>query len=276
MSTAALFHVKDNFQLSEENADLRLSLGDSESKSKLADKAADKLHIIDLAEQLAEYQNILYAQKKHKVLVILQGMDTSGKDGTVRAVFGQINPSGSRSISFKAPTSDELAHDFLWRIHAHVPALGEIVVFNRSHYEDVLISKVHAWINAEECQRRYAHINDFERMLSETGTLILKFFLHISKDEQKKRLEERLADPDKHWKINEQDLAERQFWNDYQSTYQNAINATNTKHAPWYVIPANSKTQRNLAIAEIVGEKMRELKLSYPSGKPNLSALKLE
>lgn len=239
-------------------------------------KEAMRLKAGSLSEKIAVFQDILYAQHQHKLLVILQGMDTSGKDGTVKAVFGQLNPAGVRSVSFKAPTTAELSHDFLWRIHQQVPAVGEVVIFNRSHYEDVLITKVHGWIDGAECKRRYAHINAFERMLSETGTTILKFFLHISKDEQKLRLEERIADPSKHWKFDPQDLNERKFWGDYQGAYQDAIRATHTEHAPWHIIPANSKTQRNLAIAHIVTEKLAEMSLAYPAENPALYKLKVE
>lgn len=239
-------------------------------------KEAMKLKTGGLSEKIAAFQDIFYAQHQHKLLVILQGMDTSGKDGTVKAVFGQLNPAGVRSVSFKAPTAIELAHDFLWRIHQQVPAAGEVVIFNRSHYEDVLITKVHAWIDDAECKQRYAHINAFERMLSETGTTILKFFLHISKDEQKLRLEERIADPNKHWKFDPQDLSERKFWNDYQGAYQDAIRTTHTEHAPWHIIPANSKTQRNFAIAHIVSEKLAAMGLAYPAENPALYKLKVE
>jgi PPK2 family polyphosphate:nucleotide phosphotransferase len=249
------------------------------SKRPFADvgtKEAMKIKTGNLGEKIAAYQDILYAQHQHKLLVILQGMDTSGKDGTVKTVFGQLNPAGVRSVSFKAPATIELAHDFLWRIHQQVPAAGEVVIFNRSHYEDVLITKVHGWIDVAECKRRYAHINAFERMLSETGTTILKFFLHISKDEQKLRLEERIADPSKHWKFDPQDLNERKFWDDYQSAYQDTIRATHTEHAPWHIIPANSKTQRNFAIANVVTEKLAEMGLAYPAENPALYKLKVE
>ena len=242
----------------------------------LGTKEAMRLETGSLSEQIAVFQDMLYAQHQHKLLVILQGMDTSGKDGTVKAVFGQLNPAGVRSVSFKAPSATELAHDFLWRIHQHVPAAGEVVIFNRSHYEDVLITKVHAWIDEAECKRRYAHINAFERMLSETGTTILKFFLHISKDEQKQRLEARIADPNKHWKFDPQDLSERKLWADYQATYQDAIRATHTEHAPWHIIPADSKTQRNLAIAHIVADKLAAMELAYPAANPAYYKLKVD
>lgn len=239
------------------------------------DKAQDKLLVEDLAKQISDLQEILYAQRKHKILIVLQGMDTSGKDGTVRGVFGKIDPLGVNSVAFKAPTLEEKSHDFLWRVHQHVPAQGELTIFNRSHYEDVLITRVHDWIDNAECKRRYAHIRDFERMLAETGTVILKFFLHISSKEQKSRLEERIADPQKHWKFDPDDLKERQYWRAYQRLYEKAIRETDADHAPWYVIPADSKTHRNLAIASIVLETLHCLKPDYPPGNPDYAQLKV-
>lgn len=261
------FRAKKNQKVSDADAAAKpLSSGD---------KARDKAHVDELAGQIAELQEILYAERKHKILIVLQGMDTSGKDGTVRGVFGKIDPLGVSSISFKAPTPTEKAHDFLWRIHQQVPGQGDVVIFNRSHYEDVLITRVHDWIDDKECKRRYAHIRDFERMLTETGTIILKFFLHISSDEQKIRLEERIANPDKHWKFDPEDLKERAYWKNYQQYYAEAINETNTDYAPWYVIPSDSKTHRNLAIASIVLEVLTHLKPAYPPGNPEYAKLKV-
>lgn len=240
------------------------------------DKAADKLKVQDIAAQIGEQQAILYAGHQKKILVVLQGMDTSGKDGAVNGVFGSVNPQGMRVVSFKAPSALELQRDYLWRIHQQVPMQGELVVFNRSHYEDVLITRVHQWIDADECERRYAHINDFERLLCDSGTVMLKFFLHISKQEQRKRLQERVDDPTKHWKFDLQDLAERKYWLDYQKAYSQAIQATNTDHAPWYVIPADSKTHRNLAIASIVLETLNDMQLVYPAAKKELAGLQVK
>lgn len=240
------------------------------------DKMHDKEAVLQLAEQIAALQNLFYAEHKRKLLIVLQGMDSAGKDGTVTGVFGRIDPLGIRSIAVKAPSNSELEHDYLWRIHQQVPAQGEIVIFNRSHYEDVLITRVHGWIDEKECMRRYAQIRDFERMLSETGTVVLKFFLHISKDEQKIRLQERLADPDKHWKFDPQDLVERQSWDEYQHAYEQAIRETDAEHAPWYVIPADSKTHRNQAIASIMVEVMTQMRLAYPAPNPEFAKLKVE
>jgi PPK2 family polyphosphate:nucleotide phosphotransferase len=270
-STSALLRASSNLKIKDADASLRV-VG-SQSEDRAAAKAEDKVATQLLANQISELHNIFYAQKKHKLLIVLQGIDTSGKDGTMRGVFGSLSPLGVRTVAFKAPTPVELEHDYLWRIHNEMPRTGEIAIFNRSHYEDVLVTKVHHWIDDEECARRYAQIRDFERMLAETGTVILKFFLHISKDEQKRRLQERIADEDKHWKFDPQDLVEREHWNEYQSAYERAIIETDKAHAPWFVIPADSKTKRNLAIAQIVVEKLTELKLSYPPGKPEFSKI---
>ena len=239
-------------------------------------KAQDRAQTVSLTEQIAVFQAMLYAQRRQKVLLVLQGMDTAGKDGTISAMFNHINPMGLRAVSFKAPTDIELAHDYLWRVHQQVPVRGEIAIFNRSHYEDVLVTRVHQLIDEKECKRRYAQICDFERMLSETGTVIVKVFLHISKEEQRERLQERLDDPDKQWKFDANDLVQRKSWEEYQRAYEQAIRATDADHAPWYVVPANSKTQRNLVVASLLLETLQNLALSFPAPDPKLSALKVE
>ena len=268
MKVSARFRPGKSFKVSDAEA--------TEKPLSSGDKAKDKLATESLATEIAKLQDVFYAEQQRKILVVLQGMDTSGKDGTVKGVFGQIDTLGIRSVAFKAPTAAERAHDYLWRVHAQAPGVGELVIFNRSHYEDVLITRVHDWIDDAECKRRYAQIRDFERMLAETGTVILKFFLHISKDEQKRRLEDRIADPQKHWKFDLQDLEERKFWPAYQTYYGKAIAETDADHAPWYVIPADSKTQRNLAIATIVLETLQQMKLAYPPAKPELAKLVIE
>lgn len=235
---------------------------DKSERTGSKEKNAEDLNT--LAIEINAQQNILYAEGKRKVLLILQGMDASGKDGTIRHVFSECNPQGIRLASFKTPTGEELAHDYLWRIHQQVPKAGELVIFNRSHYEDVLIVKVHDWIDDAECQRRYAHINDFERMLTETGTTIIKCFLHISKDEQKKRMQQRLQDPAKSWKFSHNDLEERKLWSNYMEAYALAIKATSTDHAPWYIIPADSKTNRNLLISRLLLATLKNMKLTFP------------
>ncbi len=240
------------------------------------DKSQDKEALTALALEVDELQNLLYANRKHRLLVVLQGLDTSGKDGTVRGVFSGTTPLGVHAIGWKAPSEDELAHDYLWRIHQRVPAVGEIVVFNRSHYEDVLVPVVNGWITAEQTSQRYAQINDFERLLTETGTVVLKFMLHISKDEQRVRLQERVDDPAKNWKFSLGDLAVRKQWDAYQTAYAAAISATGTPWAPWTVVPADSKTHRNLMIAALVVRALRELKMQPPPADPALAKLKIE
>ena len=227
-------------------------------------KEEDSIELTQLATEINALQDILHAEGKRKILLILQGMDASGKDGTVRHVFSECDPLGIRLASFKTPSSEELAHDYLWRVHQVVPRAGELVIFNRSHYEDVLIVKVHDWINDAECERRYAQINDFERLLAETGTTIIKFFLNISKEEQKARMQERLAEPSKTWKFNPGDLKERELWPQYMQAYEQAIKATSTEYAPWYVIPADSKTNRNLLISRLLLDTLKNMKLKYP------------
>ena len=240
------------------------------------DKQADQDRIAQLSTELDLEQDIFYAEHRRKVLVVLQGMDTSGKDGTVRSVFRSFDPLGIRVVSFKAPTPEELARDYLWRVHQQVPRAGEIVLFNRSHYEDVLITRVHGWIDDDECERRYRQIRAFETLLTETGTTIVKCFLHISKDEQKARLEARLADPQKQWKFDPTDLAERKHWKAYMDAYESAIAATSTPECPWYIVPADSKTHRNLMVAEILSEVFRQLKPAYPPPQPDLAKVKIE
>jgi PPK2 family polyphosphate:nucleotide phosphotransferase len=240
------------------------------------DKLKDKAATAALALELDALQNLLYADHRYKVLVVLQGTDSSGKDGTVRGVFGQMSPLGVHTVGWKAPSDEERAHDYLWRIHQRLPALGEVTIFNRSHYEDVLVPVVNGWITPEQTQQRYAHINHFERMLVETGTVVLKFLLHISKDEQRTRLQERLDDPTKRWKFSMGDLEVRKQWGDYQKAYSAAIAATGTAWAPWTIVPADSKTHRNLMIATVVKQALQKLKLAYPSGDPALSKLRVE
>ena len=239
-------------------------------------KALDNERTAGLIARISDLQDRLYALREHKVLLVLQGMDTSGKGGLVRALFSGVNPMGVRAAAFKAPTDAELAHDYLWRVHQHVPVKGEIAIFNRSHYEDVLITLVQDMIDKAECQRRYAQIRDFERMLSETGTVILKIFLHISKDEQRGRLQERLDDPDRQWKFDPNDIAQRKKWDAYQRAYETTLRETDADHAPWYVVPANSKTQRNLVVASLLLETLQAMKLGYPAPDPKLSSYKVE
>ncbi|MBN2548288.1 MAG: polyphosphate kinase 2 family protein [Anaerolineales bacterium] len=230
----------------------------------------------ELTDELEVLQELLYAEHKHKVLVVLQAMDTGGKDGVIRHVFEGVNPVGVRVASFKVPTPIELDHDYLWRVHQQTPGRGEIVIFNRSHYEDVLVVRVHELVSEEVWKKRYDQINEFERTLAEEGTLILKFFLHITKKEQKERLEARLEDPTKQWKFAVGDLDERKLWPQYQKAYEDVLSRTSTKWAPWYVVPSNRKWYRNLVIATIMVEALKKLKMEYPKPKDDLTGIVIE
>jgi PPK2 family polyphosphate:nucleotide phosphotransferase len=236
---------------------------DDTSLLKQGKKAAEE-ELPGILEQLAEAQELLFAGHKQKLLVVLQGMDTSGKDGAIRHVMRGFNPQGTRVVSFRKPSEEELEHDFLWRVHAKVPARGEAVVFNRSHYEDVLVVRVHNLVPPSEWKKRYDQIIAFERMLYENGTTILKFFLHIGPDEQRKRLQARLDDPKKCWKFQHGDLEERKFWMDYMRAYQDALSKTSTEWAPWYIVPANKKWYRNHLIGTVLAHRLKELDLKYP------------
>ena len=227
-------------------------------------KAEAQERLAAIVERLAEIQELLFAGHNRKLLIVLQGIDTSGKDGTIRHVMRGFNPQGTRVVSFRRPSEEELDHDFLWRVHAKVPARGETVVFNRSHYEDVLIVRVHNLVPKAVWAQRYDQINAFERMLSENGTVILKFFLHISREEQRERLQARVDDPKKCWKFQRGDLEERKFWKDYMRAYEDALSKTSTEWAPWYIVPANQKWYRNHLVGSIVAKTMDKLHLEYP------------
>jgi len=217
-----------------------------------------------LTGALAVLQELLYAEHQQKVLIVLQAMDTGGKDGTIRRVFEGVNPQGVRVASFKAPGVSELDHDYLWRIHEQMPAKGEIVIFNRSHYEDVLIVRVHQLVSPDVWKARYEQINAFERMLTQEGTTILKFFLHISPEEQKTRLRARLEDETKQWKYNPGDLKERQLWKQYMQAYEDVLNKTSTEYAPWYIVPADRKWYRDWVVATVIVETLVSLNMRYP------------
>ena len=217
-----------------------------------------------LGARIDQLQDVLYAEGKRAVLVVLQGRDTSGKDGTIRKVFGPLDPLGIAISSFKAPTPVELAHDFLWRVHQAVPPRGYIGVFNRSHYEDVLVVRVHELVPEKVWRPRYAQIEQFERILTENGVTILKFFLHISKEEQRQRLLARREDPTKYWKFSPGDLKERDRWDDYTAAYEEALARTSTPEAPWYIVPADKKYVRDLLVAQVVVDAMERMNLEYP------------
>ena len=233
-------------------------------------------HLEKVLRRLDGIQYLLYAEKQHALLVVLQSMDAGGKDGAVRHVMSGLNPQGCRVTSFKAPTAEEAGHDFLWRVHKAVPSKGEIGIFNRSHYEDVLIARVHQLVPESVWSKRYDQINDFEKALTESNVTILKFFLHISKEEQKGRFEERLEDKTKRWKISPADFEERKRWGEYQKAYEVALSRCSTPWAPWYIIPADKKWFRNLAVSHIMLRALEGLKMKYPKAAFDLSKFKLK
>jgi PPK2 family polyphosphate:nucleotide phosphotransferase len=238
------------------------------------DDAKDLLE--DLNKELEDLQELLYAEHKQKVLIVLQGMDTSGKDGTIRHVFEGVNPQGVKVASFKVPTPKELDHDYLWRVHDKVPGKGEIVIFNRSHYEDVLVVRVHELVPEKVWSRRYAQINEFERMLAEEGATIRKIFLHIDLDEQKERLQARLDEPHKRWKFSKGDLRERKLWPHYIQAYEDVLTNTSTEWAPWYIVPANRKWYRNIVVASLIVDTLKSLNMQYPQPEEGLDEIKID
>ncbi len=246
---------------------------DASFHGKHADQNAASTAIAKNVQRLHDLQILLYADHRRSVLVCLQGLDAAGKDGTIAHVFSAVNPQGVDVAQFKVPTPQEQAHDFLWRIHQRTPAAGQIAIFNRSHYEDVLVARVHGTMPESVWSRRYDRINEFEKNLVDRGTAILKFYLHISPDEQLRRFESRLKDPRRTWKISEADYAERKFWPAYVEAYEDVFHKTSTKHAPWYVVPANNKWFRNLAVSAIIVEALDALGLSLPKPSVDLEAI---
>jgi len=240
------------------------------------DKKSAKAKTKEYSDRLKELEYVLYAENRRSLLVVLQAIDAGGKDGAIRHVMGPLNPQSCRVTSFKTPTEEDLAHDFLWRVHRAVPRHGQIGIFNRSHYEDVLIVRVHNLAPKKVWSRRYRQINDFERLLADSNTTIVKFFLHISKDEQLERFRARLEDPNKHWKASPADFEERKFWDDYMAAFEEALSRCSHKHAPWYVIPANHKWFRNLAISEILVRTMEGMNLKFPEPAFDVSSIVLE
>jgi len=237
---------------------------DPDDASLVKDKEHAVKRFLALQSRLAELQELLFATHETKVLIVLQGMDTAGKDGVIRHVVASFNPQGTRVESFKQPTEEELDHDFLWRVHRKVPGNGEVVVFNRSHYEDVLVVRVHDLVPKNIWKQRYGQIKEFERTLADNGTLIVKFFLHITKDEQRKRLQRRLEDRTKRWKFKKGDLTERKLWKEYQRAYEDALSKTSTQWAPWHIVPANHKWYRDYVVASILVDAIERLRLKYP------------
>ena len=255
----------DRVKLSKYDADDTLGWEKDHKMKSSLEKAVEKLDSL---------QYVLYAERKRALLIVLQGLDTGGKDGTIRHVMSGVNPQGCKVTPFKVPAGEETDHDFLWRIHNAVPGYGYIGIFNRSHYEDVLVVRVHDIVPKSRWSRRYEQINNFEEFLTRNNVKILKFFLHISKDEQKKRLMDRIDDPDKHWKISEADFNERRFWNDYTAAYEDALTKCSTHVAPWYVIPSNKKWFRNLAVSHIIAETLEEMDPKLP--KPSVDVKKIK
>ncbi|MEZ6115815.1 MAG: polyphosphate kinase 2 family protein [Pirellulaceae bacterium] len=247
-----------------------------DGKEFYADRKKAEKEFKDVRDELINLQNKFYADGRHKLLVVLQAMDAGGKDSTIRKVFKGVNPQGVAVASFKAPSKNELAHDFLWRIHQKVPPAGMIGVFNRSHYEDVLVVRVDQLVPEAVWRPRYQMINDFERLLTSTGTTILKFFLHISKDEQRQRFQDRLDDPEKHWKFDSADLEKRKKWETYQDAFEEMLNECTTEHAPWFVIPANQKWYRNLVITKAIVDTINKMGPEYPPEESGLEQLVVE
>ncbi|MGB1259206.1 MAG: polyphosphate kinase 2 family protein [Akkermansiaceae bacterium] len=247
------------------NEKVKLSQRETNDKSLFDGEKEDHYPFLDqLRDDLRLLQNRLYAEDKRRLLVVIQAMDTGGKDGTVKSVFSRVDPQGIHVEPFKKPSSEELAHDFLWRVHSKVPRNGQIVVFNRSHYEDIIAVRVKEIYPKSVWKPRYQHIIDFEKMLADEGTTIVKLFLHISKDEQKERLQARLDNPAKNWKFNPDDLKDRARWDDFQKVYEDVIEKTSTEHAPWYVIPADRKWYRNLVVSRILVDTLDSLGMEFP------------
>jgi PPK2 family polyphosphate:nucleotide phosphotransferase len=240
------------------------------------EKKAEYLLEQNLKKRMSDLQYRLYAERKKALLIVFQGIDTSGKDSTIRHVISAFNPQSCTVKAFKEPTIEDLSHDFLWRIHKSAPAKGEIVIFNRSHYEDIIQPRIHKTIHKSIWSQRYEHINAFEKCLSDSNIKIIKFFLHISKEEQRKRLEERLNDPSKHWKVSERDLEDRKFWSSYTVTYQDIIKRCSNTRAPWYIIPANKKWFRNLAVGLIIVDTIERMKPKFPKPAINLSKIVID
>jgi PPK2 family polyphosphate:nucleotide phosphotransferase len=253
---------------------VRLARRDPRASSGFS-KRQGEARLVALGRRLRELQEMLAAERRRKILVVLQGMDTSGKDGTISHVFENVNPQGVVVARFNVPTAEELAHDFLWRIHARVPAAGEITIFNRSHYEDILVPRVHRTVEPAVWKERYGQINDFEAVLASSGTTILKFFLHISRKEQKERLAARLADPKKIWKFERGDLRERARWSLYQAAYEDILQKTSTRESPWFIVPADRKWHRNLIVAGVLVAAMDKMDLKYPDPPAGLAGLRI-
>jgi PPK2 family polyphosphate:nucleotide phosphotransferase len=258
----------------EPNSKVELDEIDAGYKGEHEDKNSAQPELEKHAQRLHDLQYLMYAENKRSLLIILQGMDAAGKDGTISHVLAALNPQGCRVYAFKTPSAEELAHDYLWRIHQVTPRKGCVSVFNRSHYEDVLVVRVHGLVPKEVWSKRYDEINAFERSLHDNGTHILKFYLHIDKEEQLARFKQRLDDPTRHWKISESDYTEREYWSDYQKAYEEAISKCSTDYAPWYIIPANHKWFRNLAVSQILVDTIESFNMKLPAPTVNIEEIK--
>lgn len=256
-----------------EGINVDLSTWDPNDTADVADKVAGKEILKANRKEIIRLQQQLYAENRQSLLVVFQAMDTGGKDGCIENVFKGVNPSGVRVRSFKSPNAVELSHDFLWRIHQHTPPTGHISVFNRSHYEDVLVVRVKDLVPKSIWSKRYQQINSFEESLQERGTRIIKFYLHISKDEQKERLESRLENPDKHWKFSRADLAEREYWDDYQRAFESVLGKCSTESAPWYVVPANKKWFRDVVVSSTILKTLQEMDPRFPEPEESLEGI---
>ena len=254
---------------------IRLKHFDPAYHGKHESHKAALLEIQENLQKMEGSQYLMYAENKHSLLIVLQGLDAAGKDGVVRHVLTGMNPSGCVSVNFKQPTAKELSHDFLWRVHPHVPAKGSVAIFNRSHYEDVLVARVHDLVPEKVWSKRYDQINDFEQLIAtENNTTILKFFLHISKDEQLARFKKRLDDPARQWKISDSDYKERDYWGDYTKAFEDVLDKTSTEHAPWFIIPSNHKWFRDLAISQIIVRQMEAMGMQFPKPTVNLAEIR--
>lgn len=251
---------------------IEISKLDPDGESDVDTKKGDaKNEIKNLTKKLDDLQSVLYSEHKHKLLIVLQGMDTAGKDGTIRHIFEGVNPSGVRVAHFREPSVEEKEHGFLWRVYKEIPADGEIVIFNRSHYEAVLIERVHNIVPRSVWEKRYGEINMFERLLNEENVRICKFFFHISREEQKKRIDERLEDPSKEWKFNEDDVAERKFWTEYMRAYEDVLNLTSKEYAPWYAVPSNHRWLRDLVVSTVVVQTLESFSMKRPKLSSDLA-----
>jgi PPK2 family polyphosphate:nucleotide phosphotransferase len=255
----------------------KVDLGDFDAGATFGrDKDAAEAALQEVLARLEDLQARLWAEAKHRVLVVMQGIDAAGKDGTIRVIAGAFNPQGTPVTSFKVPSPAELAHDYLWRVHRQVPGKGEIGIFNRSHYEEVLVVRVHELVPEERWRKRYGHIRDFERMLTDEGVTIVKFFLAIDKDEQRQRFQERVDDPAKRWKFSFGDLEERKRWDDYRAAFEEMLEETSTPYAPWYLVPGNRNWLRNLAVGEILADTLDDLEPAYPPAEEGAEGVKVE